>query len=114
MTQPNNLPVAIFFKDFIYLFMRDRERQRHRQKEKQTSCRKPDARLDPGTSEPKAVTQLLSHPGIPRIYFFNQHFVILMEGKIRPPKYVQILIPGVLEHVTLHGKRNLTDVIKNS
>ena len=30
-----------FFKDFIYLFMRDMERegQRHRQREKQTPCR---------------------------------------------------------------------------
>ena len=40
-----------FFKDFIYLFMRDRERgrerQRHRQREKQAPCRKPDMGLDP-------------------------------------------------------------------
>ena len=36
-----------FFKDFIYLFMRDteRERQRHRQREKQVPCREPDVRL---------------------------------------------------------------------
>ena len=64
-----------FFKDFIYLFMRDterereRERQRHRQREKQASCRKPDAGLDPGTPGPhpgrKAGAKLLSHPGIP-------------------------------------------------
>ena len=45
-----------FFKDFIYLFMRDthrekererereREKQRHRQREKQAPCREPDAR----------------------------------------------------------------------
>ena len=37
-----------FFKDFIYLFMRERERQRHRQK-KQTPCREPDVGLDPGS-----------------------------------------------------------------
>ena len=33
-----------FFKDFMYLFMRDTvERQRHRQREKQAPCREPDA-----------------------------------------------------------------------
>ena len=47
-----------FFKDFIYLFMRDteRERQRHRQREKQAPCREPDAELDPVSSG--------SHPGM--------------------------------------------------
>ena len=51
--------------------MRDteRERQRHRQKEKQAPCRKSDSGLNPGAPgslpEPKADTQLLSHPGIP-------------------------------------------------
>ena len=37
-----------FFKDFIYLFMRDRERerQRHRQREKQAPCREPDVGLN--------------------------------------------------------------------
>ena len=52
----------IFFKDFIYLFMRDtegeRERQRHMQREKQTPYREPDVALNPGISgsrtEPKA------------------------------------------------------------
>ena len=43
----------IFFKDFIYLFMRDtegeRERRRHRQREKQAPCREPDVGLDPGS-----------------------------------------------------------------
>ena len=40
----------IFFKDFIYLFMRhtERERQRHKQREKQAPCREPDVGLDPG------------------------------------------------------------------
>ena len=46
-----------------------RERQRHRQREKQAPRREPDVGLDPGTPgsrpEPKADTQLLSHPGIP-------------------------------------------------
>ena len=46
---------SFFFKDLIYLFMRDthteRDRQidRHRQREKQAPCRKPDVGLDPGT-----------------------------------------------------------------
>ena len=40
-----------FFKEFIYLFIRDRERerQRHRQREEQAPCREPDAGLDPGS-----------------------------------------------------------------
>ena len=48
----------IFFKDFIYLFMRhtERERQRHRQREKQAPHRKPDMGLDPGSPG--------SHPGL--------------------------------------------------
>ena len=43
----------LFFKDFIYLFMRDterdreRERGRDRQREKQAPCREPDVGLDP-------------------------------------------------------------------
>ena len=39
----------IFFKDFIYLFMRDTERQRYREREKQAPCREPDAGLDART-----------------------------------------------------------------
>ena len=43
-----------FFKDFIYLFMRDthrerereREMHRHRQRDKQAPCREPDTGLD--------------------------------------------------------------------
>ena len=63
------LILNIFFKDFIYLFMRDTERrQRHRQREKQSPCREPDVGLDPGAlgshPEPKADTQPLSHPGV--------------------------------------------------
>ena len=60
------LQTSKFFKDFIYLFMRDteRERQRHRQRKKQAPCREPDAGLDPRTPgsqpEPKADTQPLS------------------------------------------------------
>ena len=66
----------LFFKDFIYLFMRDtqRGRQRHRQREKQTPCRKPDVGFDPRTPrscpEPKADAQPLSQPGFPLIQKF--------------------------------------------
>ena len=38
-----------FFKDFIYLFMRETERQRCAQREKQAPCGEPDVGLDPGT-----------------------------------------------------------------
>ena len=38
---------TFFFKDFIYVFMREKEKQRHRQKEKQSPCREPDVGLDP-------------------------------------------------------------------
>ena len=48
---------------------RERERQRHRQREKQAPRREADVRLGPGTPgsrpEPKADTQLPSHPGMP-------------------------------------------------
>ena len=47
----------------------ERERQRHRQK-KQAPRREPDVGLDPRTPgshlEPKADTQPLSYPGVPR------------------------------------------------
>ena len=65
-----------FFKDFIYLFMRDtqRERQRHRQREKQAPCREPDMGLNPRTPgshpEPKADVQPLSHPRVPESFIF--------------------------------------------
>ena len=56
--------------------MRDtqRERQRHRQREKQALCREPDVGLDPGTPgshpEPKADTQPLNHPGVPKRFIY--------------------------------------------
>ena len=50
----------LFFKDFIYLFMREREReretQRPRQREQQAPCREPDMGLDPESPG--------SHPGL--------------------------------------------------
>ena len=41
--------IRLFFKDFIYLFMRDRERQRHRQRENQAPHRQQDVGLDLGS-----------------------------------------------------------------
>ena len=60
MTSSLGIPCAqylhvfiLFFKDFVYLFMRDtervRERQRHRQREKQAPSREPDMGPDPGS-----------------------------------------------------------------
>ena len=52
-----------------------RERQRHRQREKQAPCRESNVQLNPGTlgscHEPKADTQLLSHPVIPASQVFK-------------------------------------------
>ena len=48
-----------FFKDFIYLFMRDRDRERGRdtrQREKQALYREPNVGLDPRSPG--------SHPGL--------------------------------------------------
>ena len=36
-----------FFKDFIYVFMRDTERQSYRQRENEAPCGEPDVGLDP-------------------------------------------------------------------
>ena len=38
--------IFFFFKDFIYVFMRDTERQRDRQRENEAPCGEPDVRLD--------------------------------------------------------------------
>ena len=66
----------LFFKAFMYLFMRDTEREaRHRQREeKQAPCKESDVRRvhpeNPGLGpEPKADAQPLSHPGVPRMIF---------------------------------------------
>ena len=61
---------AFFLKKrlFIYSWDTHRKRQRHRQREKQAPCREPDAEFNPKTPgsrpEPKADSELLSHPGI--------------------------------------------------
>ena len=70
----SNLPDMLFrkrffFKDFIYLFMKDTERGRDIGRGR---SREPDVGLDsrsPGSQpELKADAQPLSHPGIPRFY----------------------------------------------
>ena len=55
-TQGSLFCFILFFKDFIYLFMRDRQRQRHRQREKQAPRREPDLGLHPRSPA--------SHPGL--------------------------------------------------
>ena len=61
---------------FIYLFMRhSREgKQRNKQRKRLAPCREPNVGLNPSHlgshPEPKADTQLLSHPGIPESTFF--------------------------------------------
>ena len=58
--------IWLFFKDFIYLFMRDTERQKYRQREKQASCGGwcgTRSRTPGSCPEPKAGAQPLSHPG---------------------------------------------------
>ena len=54
---------------------RERERQRHKQRKNQAPCREPDAGLDPrppgSRPGPKADTQPLSHPEIPKKDFYN-------------------------------------------
>ena len=76
---------GLFFKDFIYLFIRDierkrqRHRQRHRQREKQAPCREPDVGLDPGSlgsgPESMAGAKPLSHPGCPMSRIFIGHYL---------------------------------------
>ena len=71
-TMKSKMVLFFFFKDFIYLFMRDTEKEREAetwQREKHVPCREPDARLDPRTPGsypgPKAGAKPLSHPGSP-------------------------------------------------
>ena len=65
--------------------MHERHREREREAEtkakggKQAPCREPDVGLDPRTPgscpEPKADTQLLSHPGIPGMTSLRENFL---------------------------------------
>ena len=65
-----------FFKDFIYLFMRDTEREAETQAEGEAGSthRGPDVGFDPGSPGsrpgPKAGAKPLRHPGIP-LYLYN-------------------------------------------
>ena len=67
---------SFFFKDFIYLFMRDTERARDTGRGRsKPHAGSPvwDSILGPQGShpEPKADTQPLSHPGVPDLKFFQ-------------------------------------------
>ena len=64
------LTTVTFFK-ILFIHERHRERQRHRQREKQAPTRSPmrDPILGPESCPgPKVDTQLLSHPGIPKVF----------------------------------------------
>ena len=79
------LPIWIFFKDFIYLFMRNTHTHRGRDTGggrgrlhapgARCGIRSQDSRITPG---PKAGATPLSHPGIPGKCFFTLH------TKLRP------------------------------
>ena len=81
LINPYSFYFILFFKGFMYVFMRDthRERQRHRQREKQAPWREPNVGLNlrtPGSCpEPKADAQPLSHPGIPLFALFKSKAV---------------------------------------
>ena len=64
----------LFFKDFIYVFMRDTLRGRHRQREKQAPCRDPsvgsrDSRI---TSWAEGRCSTIEPPRHPELMFFKQ------------------------------------------
>ena len=70
-----NLLMAFFFKDFIYLFMRDTKREAETQAEGEAGSPRgarcgPDPRTLGSRSESKADVQPLSHPGAMKILSF--------------------------------------------
>ena len=78
-----------FFKDFIYLFMRDTQKEREAEtqaEEKQAPCREPNVGLNPRTpgSHPglKAGAKLLSHPGIPKLNFILANLCPYLQWKL--------------------------------
>ena len=79
---PEPSDLFFFFKIlFIYSWDTQRERQRHKKREKkQAPCREPNMGPDPGIPglrpEPKADTQLLSHPGVPRTFWSYQGLIL--------------------------------------
>ena len=66
---PLRAKTLFFFKDFIYLLIRETERQRHRQRENQAPHRDPNVGLDPRTPgshlEPKAKCSTAEPPRRP-------------------------------------------------
>ena len=91
--------IILFLKRFYFIYSweiqseRERKRQRHRQREKQAPCRESDVGFDPrdsilGTpgsySGPKAGAKLLSHPGIPSLFFTWDFFFVTFKnfGKV--------------------------------
>ena len=60
--------LLFFFKDFIYLFMKDTEREAEKQLTQGARYRT-RSRAPGSCPEPKASAQPLSHPGIPQLYF---------------------------------------------
>ena len=67
-----------FFKDFMYLFMRNRERKREAETQAEGeagSMQEPDVGLDPeftgSPPQPKADAQPLGHQGIPENTFLR-------------------------------------------
>ena len=67
------IPILFYFKDFIYLFMRDTEREREAETQAEGEAGsmhwEPDVGLDPRSPEsrpgPRAGAKPLRHPGIP-------------------------------------------------
>ena len=78
---------------------RERQRERHRQ-EKQAPYKEHDAGLDPGTlwphPEPKADTQPLSHPGVPRLWISLAWGSFLHHLKV-PTEHLQVLLALCLQ-----------------
>ena len=97
LLEPSFFPKKFFFKDFIYLFMRDthrergretergRERQRHRQREKQAPHREPNVGLDPRSGPGlKVGAKPLSHPGCPQRNFLYESLTLTYSKQYSP------------------------------
>ena len=73
-----------FFKDFMYVFMRDTEREAETEAEvEQAPCRETNARLDPRTPgshpEPKSDAQTLSHQASLCLNFNILYLIALLQ-----------------------------------
>ena len=97
--------VRYFFKDFIYLFMRDRERQRHRQREKQAPCREPNLGLNPGPRDHALLKGRCStaepprHPSKKFIWPRSEPLKILVCIKIEVDYYFYPLQPSLCKSI---------------